>query len=99
MSNFAASPQADHGVIQQAPVTADVAVGKRASNAEKPYDLPPCKVCGDKGTGFHYGVNTCEACKVREEWYETGQSPTACTWWNDTELAGMAQHGSNIEPT
>ena len=26
--------------------------------------LPPCKVCGQKGTGFHYGVNTCEPCKV-----------------------------------
>lgn len=26
--------------------------------------LPPCRVCGDVGTGFHYGVNTCDACKV-----------------------------------
>ncbi len=26
--------------------------------------LPPCKVCNDKATGFHYGCNTCEACKV-----------------------------------
>lgn len=25
--------------------------------------LPPCKVCGARGTGFHYGVTTCEACK------------------------------------
>ncbi|XP_012935015.1 uncharacterized protein LOC101862565, partial [Aplysia californica] len=25
--------------------------------------LPPCKVCGEPGAGFHYGVNTCEACK------------------------------------
>ncbi|CAG5132652.1 unnamed protein product, partial [Candidula unifasciata] len=25
--------------------------------------LPPCRVCGDKAAGFHYGVNTCEACK------------------------------------
>ncbi|KAH9519242.1 hypothetical protein Btru_075036 [Bulinus truncatus] len=25
--------------------------------------LPPCRVCGDDGAGFHYGVNTCEACK------------------------------------
>lgn len=27
--------------------------------------LPPCRVCGEKASGFHYGVNTCEACKVR----------------------------------
>lgn len=26
--------------------------------------LPPCRVCGDKASGFHYGANTCEACKV-----------------------------------
>ena len=27
--------------------------------------LPPCRVCGDKASGFHYGANTCEACKVK----------------------------------
>ena len=26
--------------------------------------LPPCCVCGEKASGFHYGANTCEACKV-----------------------------------
>ncbi|XP_046581992.1 mucin-5AC-like [Haliotis rubra] len=25
--------------------------------------LPPCRVCGEKASGFHYGVNTYEACK------------------------------------
>lgn len=25
--------------------------------------LPPCRVCGNMASGFHYGVNTCEACK------------------------------------
>ena len=27
--------------------------------------LPPCRVCGAKASGLHYGANTCESCKVR----------------------------------
>ncbi len=26
--------------------------------------LPPCKVCGDKASGIHFGTISCEACKV-----------------------------------
>ena len=28
------------------------------------YPFGNCKVCGDKATGIHYGVSTCEGCKV-----------------------------------
>lgn len=26
--------------------------------------LPPCRVCGERASGLHYGANTCEPCKV-----------------------------------
>ena len=26
----------------------------------------PCAVCGRKSSGFHYGADTCGACKVRK---------------------------------
>lgn len=28
-----------------------------------PVVLPPCRICGARASGFHYGVNSCEACK------------------------------------
>ena len=28
--------------------------------------LPPCGVCGAQATGYHYGANTCEPCKVKQ---------------------------------
>ncbi|XP_012944922.2 uncharacterized protein LOC101861789 [Aplysia californica] len=38
--------------------------GRRRQTPSRPLpQLPPCKVCGEVGTGFHYGVTTCGACK------------------------------------
>jgi len=38
--------------------------GSSSNNKEISSVLPPCRVCGERASGFHYGANTCEACKV-----------------------------------
>ncbi|KAK3730994.1 hypothetical protein RRG08_009032 [Elysia crispata] len=35
----------------------------KADDGDKHLQLPPCRVCEGPVGGFHYGVNTCEACK------------------------------------
>ncbi|XP_052064732.1 retinoic acid receptor gamma-like isoform X4 [Mytilus californianus] len=46
-------------------ITLDVNSRKNSANSRGQMTsfLPPCRICGDKASGFHYGANTCEACK------------------------------------
>ncbi len=42
------------------------------------HPLPPCRICGDRASGFHYGANTCEACKVRDTSFRSLSETVAC---------------------
>lgn len=57
------------GIRSDVPNTACDSSEAVVTGASKPVSkqtnlLPPCRVCGNKASGFHYGANTCEACKV-----------------------------------
>ncbi|XP_048756971.2 nuclear receptor ROR-alpha B-like [Ostrea edulis] len=44
-----------------------------------PLELPPCKICGKKASGNHYGVISCEACKGFFRRYLQRKIPYKCS--------------------
>lgn len=38
---------------------------KQSSQTSIQYTFGSCKICSDKASGIHYGIATCEGCKVR----------------------------------
>ncbi|XP_060074424.1 peroxisome proliferator-activated receptor alpha-like isoform X2 [Ylistrum balloti] len=57
--NYEKQVNFDNGEEQSSPDSVSQPLTSKASTPM----LPPCRVCGEKASGFHYGVNTCEACK------------------------------------
>ncbi|XP_005097795.1 nuclear hormone receptor family member nhr-41 [Aplysia californica] len=50
--------------------------------------LPPCKVCGEKASGFHYGVYTCEGCKGFFRRVLKLNTKFYCPFENDCDVTG-----------
>ncbi|KAL5007788.1 hypothetical protein ScPMuIL_016594 [Solemya velum] len=54
---------ADDLVMEEVEVNATCSSTTKTETPTSTQWLPPCRICGEKASGFHYGVNTCEACK------------------------------------
>lgn len=54
--------QDSHCSLENTNIKCETETKKSKGGQGDPF-LPPCRVCGQKASGFHYGANTCEACK------------------------------------
>ncbi|CAL1548610.1 unnamed protein product [Lymnaea stagnalis] len=66
--------------------------------------LPPCRICGDTSSGFHYGVNTCEACKgffrralKRETCYTCPHNKNCDVTGNNRNVCGYCRYQKCIK--
>ena len=40
-------------------------LNKESNKSHEKFDFGRCKICKDKATGIHYGIPSCEGCKVK----------------------------------
>ncbi|XP_052216443.1 nuclear receptor ROR-beta-like isoform X2 [Dreissena polymorpha] len=67
----------------------------KSSAGAETLPLPPCKVCGGKSSGFHFGVITCEACKTFFRRALTHKQTYTCLGNNECNVADIHKRLTN----